>query len=242
MAGSGWTARAGARRRLRVCAVASAAALLVGGVVSACGGSSGNGLTSKSPEAIVTAATAAFDSAKSVHLSGWVENSGSKITLDLDLASGKGASGTMAIGGLSFRIIEIGQSLYLNADTAFWTHYANAAAAQLFAGKWLKIPSSNSAVASFSTLADFSSFKQLLSSALSKATPQNLTKGSTTTVDGQQAVPISEKGSQKSTLYVATAGRPYPIEVEQANSGSIVFDHYNESVSLKGPANAIAYP
>lgn len=218
-------------------------ALVVAIAVAACGGGgpSGNGVASKSPAAILAAATSAFGSAKSLHISGFVDDNGTKVTLDLDLVGGRGGSGTMALGNLGFKIVEIGTTLYVNGDSAFWTHYGGATAAGLFAGKWLEIPSSNSAVAAFASLTNLADFRGLLSTALSSSAG-GFTKGSTTTVDGQQVVSVSEKNSKAATLYVATTGRPYPVEIVQTGKGRLVFDHYGESVSLTKPAHVVAYP
>lgn len=58
-----------------------------------CGGSSGNGVASKSPSEIVAAAKAAVDGASAVHVSGSTVTGGSPITLDLSLVTGKGGRG-----------------------------------------------------------------------------------------------------------------------------------------------------
>jgi hypothetical protein len=43
------------------------------------------------------------------------------------------------------------------------------------------------------------------------------------------------------TLYVATTGPPYPVQVSKKGSdgGRIVFDRYNQSATLTAPVNAI---
>jgi hypothetical protein len=43
------------------------------------------------------------------------------------------------------------------------------------------------------------------------------------------------------TLYVATTGKPYPVEIVKTGSqpGRVDFDHFNESVTLTAPSNAI---
>jgi hypothetical protein len=67
-----------------------------------------------------------------------------------------------------------------------------------------------------------------------------LSKGATTTVEGQQAVALTDK-TQGGTLYVATTGKPYPVEIKHGGSsgGKIVFDRFNQPVTLTPPANAI---
>jgi hypothetical protein len=43
------------------------------------------------------------------------------------------------------------------------------------------------------------------------------------------------------TLYVATTGTPYPLEIlkKGGSGGSILFDRWNQPVTLTAPANAI---
>jgi hypothetical protein len=111
--------------------------------LAACGGSSGpagNGVERKSPDGIVTAAMNAVGSARSVHVAGNVMNSGSRITLDLNLVSGKGGQGSMAQNGLSFQVVTVGDEVYINGTIAFWQRFAGSAAAQLLWGKWIKAP------------------------------------------------------------------------------------------------------
>lgn len=94
----------------------------VGSAISACGGSSDNGVASKSPDSIVTAAMGAIDGAKSVHVAGSVVSGGSRITLNLDLLSGKGGRGEMSQSGLSFQLVDVRQAVYINGSPGFWRH------------------------------------------------------------------------------------------------------------------------
>jgi hypothetical protein len=210
-------------------------ALVVVSALSACGGSSDNGVASKSPVAIVRAAGAAMDGVKSVHVSGSIVSGGSPITLDLDLVSGKGGRGNMSEGGLSFQLVANGKVVYINGSPAFWRHFGGAAVVALFKGKWLKAPASTGA---FASLASLTNLHQLFSKQLSSH--GKLTKGATTTVNGQKVVAVND-ATKKGTLYVATTGKPYPVEilVTGAQAGHIVFDRFNESVSLTAPANSI---
>jgi hypothetical protein len=205
--------------------------------VAACGGGSGrstNGVERKSPDGIVTAATNAVGSAKSVHVAGDVMNSGSRITLDLNLVNGKGGQGSMAENGLSFQVVTVGNGVYIDGTIAFWQRFAGNAAAQLLWGKWIKAPASGQ-LATLATLLDLQKlFNQLLSS------HGRLAKGSITTVRGQRVIAVKDT-TNGGTLYVATTGKPYPIEVVKngSNGGQIAFDRFNQAVTLTAPSNAI---
>jgi hypothetical protein len=212
------------------------AALLAVAVLAACGGggASSNGVASKSPQEILTAVQSAIQTVKSVHVSGSVVTNGQPISLDLHLVSGKGGQGNMSISGLSIQVVVTNGTIYINGSRDFWRHFAGAAGATLFQGKWLKAPETG----------NFGSFAQLtnLSSLFGKiaSTHGVLKRGATTTVNGQPAVAINDT-TQGGTLYVATTGQAYPLVISKtgAGGGRITFDQYNRSVSLSPPKNAI---
>ena len=211
-----------------ICAVVAA------GVIAGCGGSStsSHGVATKSPQAIVAAAQAATAAAKSVRVSGSIVSAGTRISLDLSMAAGRGGRGQMSQDGLSFQMVALNQTVYINGSQGFWRHIGGAAAAQLFDGRWLKAPA-NGQFASIARLANINQlFGQLLGS------HGTLAKGKTTTVDGQKVVAITDT-TKGGTLYVATTGKPYPVEVTKGNSGRVVFDRFNDPVSLAAPPNAI---
>jgi hypothetical protein len=213
------------------------AALLAAMALAACGSSSsgggGNGVADKSASDIVKASSDAIQSAKSVHVSGALSDSGQSIKLDLNILSGKGATGSMSQNGLSFKIIAVGKYVYINGSPGFWKHFGGSAAANLFQGKWLKAPSTNSDFASLSSLTDLHKLAQSLLTGHG-----SLSKGSKSTVNGQKVIAVKDSQGQ---LYVATTGKPYPIQIAKAGSASqhVDFDKYNASVSLSAPSKSI---
>jgi len=210
--------------------------VLLSGILAGCGGSSsGNGVAGKAPTDIVAAAKVAADAANSVHVSGSIVSGGSPITLDLDLLAGKGGRGQLTENGLGFELILTGGTVYIKGSPAFYRHIGGTAAAQLLQGKWLKAPTTSKEFASISSLTDL---RQLVDSTL--ANHGTLTKGGTTTVSGQKVIGVTD-ATKGGTLYVATTGQPYPIEITKsgASGGTIAFERWNESVSLAAPANAI---
>jgi hypothetical protein len=208
--------------------------LLAAAGIAACGSSASNGVASKSPAAIVSAAGKAVDGLKSVRITGSLVSGTTPITLNIDLVAGKGASGSMSESGLGFQIIAIGKAVYINGSQAFWTHTGGAAMAALFKGKWLQ----TSASGNFSSLSSLTNVRDLFPTLLGSTGV--LVKGATTTVRGQKVVAISD-AAKSSTLYVATTGPPYPIEVVGTGKqvGTIVFEDFNKPVALKAPAHAI---
>jgi hypothetical protein len=237
LAGTTVTARSGQtecpRRRLLTVAAVSALALAAG--IAGCGGSSDNGVAAKSPDAIVAAATNAVQSIKSVHVVGSGVSAGAPLAFDLNLAAGKGGSGQISENGLDFRMIVINQEVYIDGSDAFWRHAgAGAAAVQLFHGKWLKGPVTGP-FAGIVVLADPQKLFNMFLSSHGK-----LAKGGTSTVDGQKVIAVNDT-TQGGTLYVATTGKPYPVEVAKtgAGGGHVIFDRYNQPVSVSAPPNSI---
>jgi hypothetical protein len=204
--------------------------------LAACGGGGGsdNGVASKSADQIVAAAQSAIEGASSVHVAGSLVSSGQQVSLDLDILSGKGAKGQISEGGLSFQILASGSTVYIKGSSAFLQHFGGSTAAQVFAGKWLK----GSATGQLAAIEEFTNLHSLFNQILSGH--GKLAKGSSSTVGGQKVVGVNDT-TRGGTLYVATTGKAYPIEVSRSGSGGgkLTFSNYNESVSLSPPHGAI---
>ncbi len=212
------------------------ALLAVVALLAGCGGgSSGNGVAGKSPAEILAATKAAAESASSVHVSGSLVSGGTPITLDMDLLAGKGGRGQLSQNGLSFELIEVGETVYIKGSADFYKHIGGKAAAQLLEGKWLKAPATSS---DFASIGQLTNLRELIDQTL--ADHGALSKDATTTVNGQQVVGLTDK-SKGGTLYVAANGKPYPVQIAKSGSGSgsISFGRWNEAVTLAAPANAI---
>jgi hypothetical protein len=214
------------------------AALLLAVAIAGCGGSSsssGSGIADKSPAAILAATKVAADGAKSVHVSGSIVSGNSPITLDMQLLAGKGGRGQLSQDGLSFELIEVGDTVYIKGSPAFYKHIGGGAAAQLLQGKWLKAPATGS---DFASLGQLTNLHELVDQTLSDH--GTLSKSGTTTVKGQKVVGLTGK-AKGGTLYVAATGKPYPIEIAKSGSSSdsITFDRWDEPLTLSAPANAI---
>jgi hypothetical protein len=248
------------RRTASVAAVAAVAAV----AVSACGSSSsgssssssassasgassstsssssssaaGNGIASKSADQILSSAITAAEGAKSLHVVGAIKNGGQSVGLNLTIVAGKGASGTISEGSASFKLVDTRGSFYMQPDPAFLIKFAHSkAAADLFKGRWLKGSSTDPSFASFGEL---TSIKTLMGS-LTQA-HGTLTKGATSTLQGQSVIAL--KSSKGGTMYVATTGQPYPLQVSKnsgGQSGTVRFTDYNKPFTITAPANSI---
>jgi len=222
--------------RLPLAARLALAPLLAAVVLSGCGSSSsGNGIASKSPEQIVAAARAAADGAATVHVAGTLRSEGKPLTIDMELVKAKGGRGSITLEGVSINLIRVGGAVYINGSQAFYRRIAGPAAAKLLQGKWLKAPENSGNFASLASLTDLS---KLVDTTL--ASHGKLARDGTKTVDGQKVVAVTDV-SQGGTLYVATVGTPFPIDIAKdgGSGGRITFDRWNKPVTLTAPANAI---
>lgn len=205
-------------------------ALLTAGLIAACGGSSGTGLASKSPDVIVQEANNAIAHASSVHVSGSISNNSIPLTLDLSLVAGKGGTGALSEGGLTFRVITVGPSVYIQGTPAFWSHFAGPTVARKLDGQWLRAP----AAGQFASIAALTNQQLLFGKVL--LSHGHLKKVGTATVNGQKVVGVRDSPAG-GTIYVAATGQPYPVELVKGGSGRIVFDRINQPVALNPPAH-----
>jgi hypothetical protein len=176
-------------------------------------------------------ASTAISHARSVHVVGSISSS-VPLTLDLNLVSGKGGSGKLSEDGLTFRVITVGQDVYIQGTHAFLSHFAGQAVARTDDGKWLKAPASGQ----LAPIAALTNMQLLFGKVL--LSHGALRKLGTTTVNGQKVVGVRDaKGGD--ILYVAATGPPYPVAVVKRGRGAarIIFDHINQPVALTPPAH-----
>jgi hypothetical protein len=175
------------------------------------GGSGGGGtstqtssLATKPPTVVVAAAMKAADSASSVHISGAGTQAGKPISMDLTIARGKGATGSISLNGAQFNLVLIGNTAYLRAGAAFWKKYggSNGGITQLLTNKWLKFSANNAQFGPLTRLANQRSFFKALKS------HGKLENKGDSTFKGQSAVAIDDTSTKGSTLYVASSGTP----------------------------------
>jgi len=219
------------RARLKATLTCLLAGALVA-VLLGCGGSSSNGVASKSATEILAASKAAVASASSVHVMGKTTQGRLSASLDLTLSTAGGTAQVSLPGG-SFELIRIGETLYLKANPALYRTLGISAPA----GTWLKAPTGNAQVG---TLVVFTELAGEVDNLL--RTSGEIVKGSVTTANGQPAIELKQRTQVYSgKLYVATTGKPYPIKLVDRGlvAGQISFSEWNKPVSLSAPAKTI---
>jgi hypothetical protein len=214
-----------------------ALALALAVILCGCSGSasSGNGVASKAPAQIVAAAKSAAEGAATVHVAGSILGDGTPIAVDMELVSGKGGQGQIVVEGLTVKLVNVDNAVYINSDAAFYTRFTGATAARRLRGKWLK---GSARGAALGPLVALTSLGKLLGGALTAHGP--LSRGVATSVSGQKAVAVTDL-ARGGTLFVASTGAPYPLEIVKPapGGGELVFDRWNQPVELEPPAGAI---
>jgi hypothetical protein len=193
-------------------------------VAAGCGSSSsGNGVASKPPLQILQAAVGAMKAAKSVHISGTITKGTQTIVIDATTFSNGDVDGTFTESGNPAEIIKIGSTDYLKTNAAFYESTgAPSSIANLMGGKWIELPDSSAGFGNALTLiAVANSFQKNHGS---------VTPGGTSTLNGTPVVLVHS--STGGTLYVATTGTPYPLEVtnssKKSGTGAITLTQWNQ--------------
>jgi hypothetical protein len=196
----------------------------------------GNGIADKSAEAIMKAATDAFSSATSVHLTGTMVDAGDTITMDLHLGHGVGEGtirGPIKGKSLPVSIIAAKGRFYMKSRR-LWTAVGGATAGDLIGDRWVLVPKK--------AMKNFKGFDGMLSSdgfARMLLKPDGpLTKGGTTVVDGTPAIELKSGGG---SLYVATTGNPYPLKIVPSDRAkeSLRFLDYDAPLRVDPPARPL---
>jgi|tagenome__1003787_1003787.scaffolds.fasta_scaffold20869710_2 hypothetical protein len=205
--------------------------------VAGCGGGSGsgNGEQAKTAGQILADARTAATGAGSVHVTGTILDSGTKLKLDLRAGDHTG-SGTITFRGSPVRVVRIGKTLYIQAPESFYRATgADSATARLLAGKWLKASATQK---DFAQLAQLTRLKDLLT--LTTKPDGKVSKGGTSTVAGTSVIAL--KDDKGGSLYIATTGKPYPVALRGKNStssGDVHFSEWGEPVEASAPKGAI---
>ena len=207
---------------------------LLAATLAACGGSGSNGEASKSASAILADARQAALAADSVRIAGTIHDAGQTIRLDLSITKGDGG-GTMTIQGSKVDVIRAGSTAYIRAGADFYRRAgAGSAVGRLLAGRWLKVPTSTPNFAQLVELTDLHAF---LAQALK---PEGtVTKGAEKTIDGQKAIEL--KSSKGGSLFIATSGKPYPVEFVGGGTspGTVTLSDWGAATAPGAPKNAI---
>ncbi len=190
-----------------------------------------NGVSALTAEQILAKAKAALGAADAVRISGAGTDDGTEVKLDMRYGA-DGAVGTFTIDGQRLDLLRVRDDVYVKGSTSFWTTFANAQAAKLLGGKYVKTTLTDA------RFKDIASFTDLSGSVDGFLEPDGaISKGQARTVAGVPAIGLVTKGATAGTLYVATTGRPYPLSVE-GKDNKLTFTDYGKAVTVTAPPAA----
>jgi|tagenome__1003787_1003787.scaffolds.fasta_scaffold20767401_2 hypothetical protein len=215
-------------RTRHLAAIGLAAVLL-----TACGGSDGNGESAKTGPQVAADAANALEKAGAVHLTGGGTISGQETDLDLHL-QGNDAKGTIGQGGQKLQVVATGGKFYVQASTDYWTQSGiPASSAAALAGKWVILPSSAT------TALEQFTIPSLADQIRKPAGAKIKNDVSTGTLDGKKVVVVSQ--TDGSTLDVASTGTPYPLRTvdKGENPGTVNASDFGKKVTITAPTGAL---
>ena len=216
---------------LALAGACATACLTVAGCSS---GGSSDPLAHMSATQVLDKAVTDLKAAPSFEMAGNVSQATGTYLVSLGNLKGHGCQGSIAQSGKgSIDIIVIGTKAWVKPDDAFIKSVAGSQASTLIGqigGKYLSGSTSNSNVASLTSLCDVNT----LTSQLLK--PTSVVKGKVTTVNGQRALPLID-ASKGGTLYVTDTATPQVLQLvntKAGNSGKITFS-VGAPVTLTAP-------
>jgi hypothetical protein len=229
-----------ARRGPGVVGLGVAGLTLVGlTLLAGCGGNSDRSLPDARPPALDTLAPAqivneaqrALASARSVHITGEYRENNMPVQVDMRIAAGNTAAGTVTSNGASVEVRRLGDQLYVKGDDTFLAALGDKAKATK--GKWLVGPIAQ-ADRGLANLTDLQSFSGTL-------TPGSgaLRKEAVRSFAGQQAVSVLNPVGAR--LWVADTGTPYPLRIERLGAvvGFLDYRDYDVPVQVKAPSPTV---
>jgi hypothetical protein len=224
-------------------AVAAGACCLA---AAACGGSSASLGTGPAPSASSTVdplasltgaqiralALADATAAPSLTIVGSGTQSGQTLSVNLDFKHGQGCAGSVGEGSQgSLKIIEIGQTVYINADNKFWTANSGSDAPAIIAlvdGRWIQTTTASKQMAGVLDLCNPS--KVLTSDDAAKRT---ITKGPVSTLNGTRVLQIKE--SNGTVAYVTDTSEPQIVQINAPKGAGTIKVTAGAPVTLTAP-------
>ncbi|MEV7018985.1 hypothetical protein [Streptomyces sp. NPDC093991] len=195
-----------------------------------------NGVGRLPADQIQSKAQKAAASVGTVRLHGTVETSGRAYTLDMRLKE-QGGIGSVTAQGQTFRLLRVGQELFLKADAAFWGKGSgggenDSKAADKLAAKYVKVPKDDPSYTKFIGFTD----KNVLLSGLLTLHGELSTDGHHEQ-GGVRTVRVTGDDGAGGTLDVSLEGTPYPLRLVRAGeAGTLTFSAWGADFPLEKPA------
>jgi hypothetical protein len=203
--------------------------------LTACG-SSDNGVASKSAAEILAAARAAASSASSVHVISKASIAKAKSTLNASYTRAQ-ARVQSSLFNISYEVIRDGNTLYVKGNKVFNKGLEERLGVKIPPNTWLKGPTKAGALAQINPETEAPQELPVILTASGQLTKEQKTK-----IHGQPAIILRQaRKLSTATLYIATTGPPYPLQVDKTGreTGQTTFTNWNDPVTVDPPANAV---
>jgi hypothetical protein len=192
-----------------------------------------NGVAALTADKILQRAEAALKEAKSYRVKGNIIDAGQKISVDFE-ASGKDVRGSMTVGAGKVELLSVGGQHYMRPNEQFLVAAGGLKQAQakafvaLIGDRWAKVPASDK---------DFNSLFDVANPDVLLKPDGKVSKGKAKVVAGVPTIAVIESGSDGGTLYVATTGKPYPVEMTAKNGSITTFSSVGATFTdIKAPS------
>lgn len=225
------TLRLAPRRTLPAAVLAAA----LTAATAACGSSPApDPLKNLSSAAIAAKAVAGTEAASSMHLTGKGKGAGQSLTFDLTLSNqpdGNSCAGTVSESGSgSFKLIELGTSMWVQPDDAFYRAAASRGAVvplRAVSGKYLRETPGKSGLGSFGSLCQLNPLLTAFKSAAA-----SFKKRAVTTIAGIRVLPLSGGAA---SMYVTDTATPELVKIDAPGTVLYYFNKYNAPASISAP-------
>ncbi|WP_425841438.1 hypothetical protein [Streptomyces fractus] len=198
-----------------------------------------NGVGKLTPAKIQSRTVREARGADAVRVAGAVVVNKKTYKLDMRLKA-DGGTGSVSTGGGTFRLLRVGDHLYLKAGAGFWTHsedgkggHGSGNAAEKLDGKYVRVPKGDPAYQRLSTFTD----KGVLLDGL-LALHGTLAKGERGSAGGVRTVELTGDKGAGGTLDVSLEGGAYPMRLERAGgAGTIQLSDWGKNFTLREPGS-----
>jgi hypothetical protein len=201
---------------LRIKAAAGSLAVLLS--LAACG--SGEDLSKRPPQQIINDAKTAALAAKSVHITGTLDQQGSKGNVDIVLTNNGDGKEDISAGGQTISVIKVGNTVYVKGGPAGQ-------------GGYKKLPADDPQAKNLAAAVDKKAF---INQAFD--TKQQYTVTGTGKVGDQETLKLTPKEGQP-VLHVANdADKPYPMKIEGTGAKgaiSVTFADWDSDAKITAP-------
>lgn len=166
-----------------------------------------------------------------------VDYDGTRLSFDLTYVKGKGAKGTITLGGRRLEFVRIGSTAYLKAGAD-----AGAKVASDLPDRYMRMPVTDPDLKDFGNLTDVAKLADVMLSQNNVLDPLGPTR--TSRLDGRPIVAVGEAtGDEYDELDVANTGSPYLLRmVEGSRRQTVRFSEYDQEVRLAAPTDFVDKP